>query len=140
MIVKKKYNLTWIFGHYVIEKFLVESNKKYLFRVIGANSAYAMQISIEGHTFRVVGTDGNQMEPIEDVEVLIVHGGERYDIELNTKNETHANNYLIIVKILGVTDEKFKGLYYLNFREKNSREILKFSSKIFLENFFFSRN
>ena len=92
---------------YPIETFTVKSDGKYLFRVVGANSAYSLQISIEGHTFRVVSTDGNAMQPIDDVEILIIHGGERYDIELVTKNETYANNYLIIVKLLAITDEKF---------------------------------
>ena len=97
---------------YPLEAFHVSANRKYLFRIVGANSAYSLQISIEGHKFRVVSTDGNLMEPIEDVEVLIVHGGERYDIELETKNDTFANNYLIMVKLLAITDEKFDGIIY----------------------------
>ena len=102
---------------YPLESFLVKPNEKYLFRIVGANSAYSLQISIEGHKFRVVSTDGNKMEPIEDVEVLIVHGGERYDIELETKTNAFANNYLIIVKLLAVTDEKFDGKFLIkNFK------------------------
>jgi FtsP/CotA-like multicopper oxidase with cupredoxin domain len=56
-----------------LENFEVESNKKYLFRIIGANKAFALQISFEGHTFKVVASDGNQIEPIENVETLIVN-------------------------------------------------------------------
>jgi FtsP/CotA-like multicopper oxidase with cupredoxin domain len=94
---------------YPIESFNVKPNKKYLFRVIGANAAFALQISFEGHKLRVISTDGNPMQPIENVDILMVHGGERYDIELETKNETFANNFLILVKILAITDEKFDG-------------------------------
>jgi len=56
-----------------LETFEVESNKKYLFRIVGANKAFALQISFESHTFSVVASDGNQIEPIENVETLIVN-------------------------------------------------------------------
>ena len=56
-----------------LETFDVESNKKYLFRIIGANKAFALQISFEGHTFKVVSSDGNLLEPIENVDTLIVN-------------------------------------------------------------------
>ena len=92
-----------------IESYHVKPNKKYLFRVVGANAAFALQISFEGHKLRVISSDGNPIEPIENVDVLIIHGGERYDFELETKNESLANNYLLLVKILAITDENFKG-------------------------------
>jgi FtsP/CotA-like multicopper oxidase with cupredoxin domain len=82
-----------------IESFLVKANKKYLFRVIGANSGYATEISFQSHKITVVATDGNRIKPIE-ADSLILHGGERYDIELQTKNESFANNFLIVSKLL----------------------------------------
>lgn len=93
-----------------IETFKVKANKKYLFRVVGANNAFSLQISVESHKIRVVSTDGNKMKPIENVDTLIVHGGERYDFELETKDEKDAKNYLIFVKLLAIADEAFKDL------------------------------
>ena len=92
-----------------LETFTVKSNSKYLFRVVGANNAFSLVISFESHKIRVVSTDGNQIKPIENVDQLIIHGGERYDFELVTKDKSLANNYLIFVKLLAVADESFQG-------------------------------
>lgn len=93
-----------------LESFTVKANKKYLYRVVGANNAFSLQISFESHKLRVVATDGNQIKPIENVDTLIVHGGERYDFEIETKNESFADNYVIFVKLLAIADEEFKDL------------------------------
>ena len=93
-----------------LETFNVKANSKYLFRVVGANNAFSLVISFESHKIRVVATDGNRIKPIDSVDQLIIHGGERYDFELETKDENFANNYLIFVKLLAVADESFQGI------------------------------
>lgn len=83
-----------------IEEFKVEPNKRYLFRVISASGGHPYEISISGHKFTLVGTDGNRIKPIQNVDTLIIHSGERYDFELNTKSDSDDSNYFIFVKTL----------------------------------------
>ena len=63
--------------------FTVEAEKTYRFRLIGAQGLYAYRFSIDGHKLTVVGTDGYWIEPVEEVDYIIIHSGERYDFLLH---------------------------------------------------------
>ena len=70
--------------------FTVESGKIYRFRLIGAQSLYSYNFSVDGHKLTVVGTDGYWINPVEEVDYIMIHPGERYDFLLAanaTKND-----------------------------------------------------
>ena len=73
--------------------FTVEVGKKYRFRLVGAQGLYAFRFSIDGHKLTVVGTDGYWLEPVEDVDYIIIHTGERYDFLLTATNTDGSNDY-----------------------------------------------
>jgi FtsP/CotA-like multicopper oxidase with cupredoxin domain len=72
--------------------FTVQSGNKYRFRLVGAQGLYAYKFSIDGHKLTVVATDGYWINPIYDVDYIIIHTGERYDFLLNAV-ETGRENY-----------------------------------------------
>ena len=63
--------------------FTVEPSKTYRFRLIGAQETYAYNFSIDGHKLTVVATDGYWINPIDNVDYIIIQTGERYDFLLN---------------------------------------------------------
>ena len=71
--------------------FTVECGKIYRFRLIGAQSLYSYSFSIDGHKLTVVGTDGYWIEPVEEVDYIMIHPGERYDFLL--KANATINDY-----------------------------------------------
>ena len=58
-------------------------------------------MSIDGHKLTVVGTDGYWLEPIKEVDYVIIHSGERYDFLLNT-TQTSLENYWIHAETLEI--------------------------------------
>ena len=84
-----------------LDVFTVETNKKYLFRVVSASNGHPFEVSVTGHKLRVVATDGNAITPVDSVDSVIVHSGERYDLELDTKtSDAEADNFFVVVKTL----------------------------------------
>ena len=71
--------------------FTVECGKIYRFRLIGAQSLYSYSFSIAGHKLTVVGTDGYWINPVEEVDYIMIHPGERYDFLL--KANATINDY-----------------------------------------------
>ena len=63
-----------------------------LIRIVGAMSQEAYMFSIEGHTLRVIATDGKDVEYM-DVECVSVESGERYDVLVHA-NATIGNYYI----------------------------------------------
>ncbi|CAF0817757.1 unnamed protein product [Didymodactylos carnosus] len=47
-----------------LEVFTVKPNKKYLFRVIGANAGHALEITIGGHKMTIVASDGKKCRKV----------------------------------------------------------------------------
>ncbi len=78
--------------------FNVNTSSVYRFRLIGAQSLFAFRFSIDGHKLTVIASDGHFIKPIEDVDYVIVHTGERYDV-LVTANQP-VNNYWIRAETL----------------------------------------
>ena len=67
--------------------FSVSQGGHYRFRLIGAQSFFAFRFSIEGHSLKVVASDGSPINSIEDVDYVIVSPGERYDVIVHANNE-----------------------------------------------------
>ena len=82
--------------------FTVEAGNAYRFRLVGAQGLYAYRFSIDGHKLTVVGTDGYWLEPVKDVDYIIIHSGERYDFLLNATNLDGLNNYWIRAETLEI--------------------------------------
>jgi len=99
-----------------LEEFQVQPNKKYLFRVIGANAGLPLEIQIGGHKMKIVASDGNKLKPdnLDNVDSLIVNSGERYDFVITTMSELNQN-YFIVVKTLETKKYDFTLLPTRNF-------------------------
>lgn len=80
--------------------FKVEKGKRYRFRLISAGiAACALQFSIEKHNITLIASDGHPIEPLYDLEALVLYPGERFDIVVNA--DQAIGNYLIRVKGFG---------------------------------------
>ena len=80
--------------------FTVERGKIYRFRLIGAQSLLSYSFSIDGHKLTVVGTDGYWIEPVEEVDYIMIHPGERYDFLLEA--DATSNNYWMLAETMEV--------------------------------------
>ena len=80
--------------------FTVERGKIYRFRLIGAQSLLSYSFSIDGHKLTVVGTDGYWIEPVEEVDYIMIHPGERYDFLLEA--DATNNNYWMLAETMEV--------------------------------------
>ena len=91
--------------------FIVNSESNYRFRIIGAGQAFPFRLSVDQHKFRVIASDGFDIEPI-DAESVILHNGERYDIELTA--DQPVDNYWIRAQTLedGVVHTAYAILRY----------------------------
>ena len=81
-----------------LSEFTVQQGNLYRFRLIGAVSAFAQRFSIDGHSLTTIATDGYFIEPIEEVQSIIIHSGERYDFLLNAT--AVISNYIIRIETL----------------------------------------
>ena len=68
--------------------------------MVGAQSLYALRLSIDGHLLTTIATDAYTIEPIKNVDYIIIHSGERYDFLL-TANQT-ISNYIMRIETLEV--------------------------------------
>ena len=75
-----------------LSTFSVTTGKYFLFRIVGAMNREAYMFSIDGHTLRVIATDGKDIEHT-DVEYISVESGERYDFLVHANKPT--DNYWI---------------------------------------------
>ena len=81
-----------------LSEFTVNSGETYRFRLIGAQANFLFRFSIDSHKLTVVSTDGYFIEPIDNVDYIIIHSGERYDFLL-TANQI-ISNYIIRLETL----------------------------------------
>ena len=91
--------------------FTVEAGKTYRFRLVGAQGDFAYRFSIDGHKLTVVGTDGYWLEPIKDVDYIIIHTGERYDFLLSATNTDGPTDYWMRGETLEVNTRAFAPPY-----------------------------
>ena len=82
--------------------FTVQAGKTYRFRLVGAQGLYAYRFSIDGHKLTVVGTDGYWLEPVKEVDYIIIHTGERYDFLLSANNTDGPNNFWMRAETLEI--------------------------------------
>ena len=80
--------------------FTVERGKIYRFRLIGAQSLLSYSFSIDGHKLTVVGTDGYWIEPVEEVDYIMIHPGERYDFLLEA--DATSNDYWMLAETMEI--------------------------------------
>lgn len=85
-----------------LTNFTVENGKMYRFRLIGAQGVYAYRFSIDGHKLIVLATDGFFVEPVSEVDYIIIHTGERYDFLLNATQPGGLENYWITAETLEI--------------------------------------
>ena len=74
--------------------FNVSQNGRYRFRLIGAQAFFSYRFSIEGHSLTVVASDGSPINSIEDVDYVIVHPAERYDVVVHANNAELRNFWI----------------------------------------------
>ncbi|XP_013385769.1 L-ascorbate oxidase [Lingula anatina] len=67
-----------------LEEFVVPRHKKIRIRIINGAAQYSLRVSIDSHSMTVEALDGNRIQDMEVVDYLIIHTGERYDIEVAT--------------------------------------------------------
>ena len=84
----------------ILSIFEVDEGKNYRFRLIGAQSLYAYNFSIDAHRLTVIATDGYFVKPVE-TDFVIVHTGERYDVIVSA-NQTDQTDYWIRAHTLEV--------------------------------------
>ena len=61
-----------------LERFKIQPNQIYRFRIIGAQTLYPMRVFIESSNLTLFGSDGFDLSNIT-VQSIVVHPGERYD-------------------------------------------------------------
>jgi len=84
---------------------------RYMFRVIGAISEdVPLRLSIEGHKFKVIAVDSQDIETVENLDYLWVAGGERFHIVVQTKEEGDYNKTgtAYKIKVLGYANPNNK--------------------------------
>ena len=80
----------------------VDEEQRYRFRVIGGTMVYAYMFSVDGHRLSLIAGDGFLIEPIEPVDFIIVHAGERYEFVIVT-NQTEQSDYWIRAETLEIS-------------------------------------
>ena len=81
--------------------FRVDYGQRYRFRLIGEQTLYAYKVSVDQHKLTVIATDGEDIEPIAEVDYIIIYSGERYDFILNA-NQDPMKYYWIRAETLEV--------------------------------------
>ena len=74
--------------------FNVTRGSRYRFRLIGAQESSPFRFSVEGHKLTVIASDGSPIKPIENVNYVIINGGERFDVVIHANN-TEQNDFWI---------------------------------------------
>ena len=105
------------------EVITVEPNRKYKFRLINGGEHFALRFSINKFPLTVVAADSNPTEPYT-VDSVVLHVGERFDIEVNT-HHSEDDMFWILVDTLGSQRQGY---------ENGIRAILRVSSDEILTN------
>lgn len=78
----------------------VKPNQKYKFRLINGGDHFALRFSISGGlSLTVVAADSSPIEPYT-VESVVLHVGERFDVELSTYDLSEGESYWIVADTL----------------------------------------
>ena len=106
--------------------FNVSQNGRYRFRLIGALSIFSYRFSIEGHSLTVVASDGSPINSIEDVDYIIVHPGERYDVVVHANNE-EIRNFWIWAETLEDEDNSKEDVFHNPISKHRAEAILHYT-------------
>ncbi|XP_044007229.1 L-ascorbate oxidase-like isoform X2 [Aphidius gifuensis] len=88
-----------------LEKFHVQQNFRYRFRLINAEFLNCpIEVSVDNHTIYIVATDGNNIEPVE-VESFVTYAGERFDFIIMMDQD--VGNYWMRFRGLMDCDKRF---------------------------------
>ncbi|XP_071149358.1 uncharacterized protein [Mytilus edulis] len=92
------YSSSTVHNDVPLERFEVEKNKDYRFRVISAATMYPFRVFVEGHRpIYILASDGFEIDK-KEVESFIIHPGERIDFLLNADSE--SGTYLLVAETL----------------------------------------
>uniref|UniRef100_A0AAV1U7F4 Laccase n=1 Tax=Peronospora matthiolae TaxID=2874970 RepID=A0AAV1U7F4_9STRA len=71
-----------------LPRFQFAPGKKYLLRLINVSALAAFKVSIDGHTFQVVASDADYLEPSTPVNSVLLNVGQRYDVLVEALSTT----------------------------------------------------
>ena len=84
-----------------LSTFRVNYGQSYRFRLVGAQMLYAYKVSVDQHKLTVISTDGFFIQPVINVDYVIVYPGERYEFVLSA-NQDPTQYYWIRAETLEV--------------------------------------
>lgn len=123
--------------------FYLPLNERYRFRVIGVMYVLSFRLSIDGHKLKILAADG-YLTKEKIVDYLIIHIGERYDIEVISNNgmtPKHGDVYPIRIESIAIdcgTKAYLSGFAYLQYKndliEECTSTLLKQTSRCKEEN------
>ncbi|ESO89911.1 hypothetical protein LOTGIDRAFT_124263 [Lottia gigantea] len=95
-----------------LENFSVDKRNDYVFRIIAAGVQVPFRFSIDNHDITVIASDGYDLDPYT-AESLIIHPGERYDVQISASAD--ISNYWIRIVSVEADVERF-GLAILKYK------------------------
>ena len=115
-----------------INHFTVTQGFRYRFRLIGAQALYSFRFSIEEHRLTVLATDGSPIEPIGDVNYVIVNPGETYDVVVHTIN-SQQRNFWIWAETLEDKEQNENETFYSPVDKHRAEAVLRYDDLIPME-------
>ncbi|XP_065895225.1 uncharacterized protein [Dysidea avara] len=106
--------------------FTVQRHSRNRFRIIGAQALYSFRFSIEGHKLTVIASDGDPIKPIENVNYVIVHTGERYDVVVTADN-TEQKDFWIWAETLEDEDLNNNEIYHNPINTHRAEAVLHYA-------------
>ncbi|KAG7377240.1 ferroxidase fet3 [Phytophthora pseudosyringae] len=91
-------NLTECSPDQPLSSFYFEGGKKYLLRLISMAAMSPFDFSIDEHEFQVIAAEGEPVEPTELVNSIFINAGQRYDILVEAKTDTHVDSFWMRAK------------------------------------------
>lgn len=82
-----------------LETFTISRGLRYRFRLISAAMTFVFRVSVDHHTLHVIATDGSDVRE-QEVESVLVSGGERFDFWIQADDPTGEGLYWIRVETL----------------------------------------
>lgn len=83
-------SLTECYPDQPLSSFNFKGGNKYLLRLISMAAMAPFEFSIDDHEFQVIAADGEPVEPTQLINSIFINAGQRYDIIVEAKNDTHG--------------------------------------------------
>jgi len=125
-----EYFTTEINGHDYLSISIDPQYEKYIFHIICGSTHFSYSFQI-GQKFAVIATDGYDMQPILDVDAVLLSSGERFDIEFKT-TDISLNSDIIVKTLEDGVDHSWNGklVYNTNFATEPNLDLLDTNTKI----------